>query len=395
MNLLVSHWKRGLFEEAVRILPFLLRSLPHMNSQEAIDGIFNFLADIDTTYVQGESLSGIRREQVLASLCDNLLTLGQPFLRVWFLAAMKLVRLYLADVERFSDEISFRVSQLRASCKQSDGITDDVTSKGSLLLDLYSVELEYISSTPMQSLSLKREIKSILEKCILASSAIGSPKATGLICEYGGRMLLHEQQYAESYVEFYEGFRTMADYGQREAAGRLLHFAILSNMLSRSSINPFDAMEVTAFVRDDELFAPLKLMHKACEEQDAGKVSLLLESVPYKNDTAFSKFANYLIDSLWDERIVKVCACYNRISLEELIARCNNAWTSKDATRKVFRLIQDGALKALFNEKMDLTMQYSNQKHEIQLAHIRNLQTMADALKQSYSSLENYGIEQI
>jgi len=170
--------------------------------------------------------------------------------RLWFKAKIKLGKMYL-DNEDFQP-LAKILKELELSCKDEDG-ADDV-KKGTQLFEVFSLKF------PMLTLQKNtKDLKREYARALKIKSAIPHPLIMGTIRECGGKMHLAEESWQAAYEDFFEAFK---NYDESGSARRIscLKMLVLSNMLMKSKVDPFDAQESKPYREHSEIVAMTDLV---------------------------------------------------------------------------------------------------------------------------------------
>jgi COP9 signalosome complex subunit 2 len=243
-------------------------------------------------------------------------------------------------LESRSDTSDLELSQLlhdmRASCLNAEG-NEDVVNKGAQLLDVYSIEIQRLNSFRTRD-GVKR-MKQIMTKCALASSAVSNPRSMGIIRENAGKILMDDGWYDDAYNEFFESFKAYADTGNARARS-VLKYAVVANILSLSTINPFDSREAKAFLNDPEIMMILKL-RQAFDQRDLGALDTILKgsSFSMKNDSWLEPHLGELIYRIKLKFLGLLVGVHRRVRLVKLAGRLGV--DTKTISRMLMRLFLD------------------------------------------------------
>jgi COP9 signalosome complex subunit 2 len=307
---------------------------------------------------------------------ETLFPIGLNVFRVWFTVCVRIARMYLSILPPYREDLTALLEKMRKSCKEADGVTDDISGKGSLLLELYSIEFEFLDSCPDPSLTplqVTRRMKSLIASCALANSALTSSKSMGLIREYTGKVLLQDGCYTEAYNEFYEGFRVYTDSGYTASAELILRFVILASMLSNSNINPFDSREVRASGAQS-----LRTLWTAFSKRD---IPGMKNEISKFTDRTFLGYCDTLLESMWEGHLERICACYERISLEELQGRLfGSNWSEETLVRKLMKRILDQRIVGYIAGGVELVMVHKDTSAQKKLMHVRDLSQLVEGV---------------
>lgn len=180
--------------------------------------------------------------------------------RLWFNTNLKLAKLYIESKKIM--EVERLVTALKATCQTPDGKDDP--SKGTYLLEIYSLEIQLCSLTQDA-----QRMRLIYPKTLNLNSAVADPRVMGIIREEGGKMQMAEGNWEEAYNELYEAFRNYQEAGSSRARD-CLKYVVLASMMSLSDINPFAAREAKVFSEDVEIVA-MRELRQSLEANDLAR----------------------------------------------------------------------------------------------------------------------------
>ena len=267
--------------------------------------------------------------------------------RLWFTTAVRLTRLYLETGESRSAALDELLIKMANTCKQPDGITDDVVGKGSQLLELYAIEIQRICQRKkgVSSDGEYKKVKSILEKCNRANSAVSNPRSMAIIREYAGKIFMAENRFEDAYNELFEAFKAYADTGNIRAK-LILKYVVLANMFCLSMINPFDSREARAYQDDPEVAAMVRL-RAAYDSKDISKIEEVLADEIFRS--AIDDFINLYLDKLVYaiklQALQKLSKAYMRVKLDSLGRQLN--LDRRTLEKMLIKSIQDGEVDGL------------------------------------------------
>lgn len=166
---------------------------------------------------------------------------------------MKLAKLYL-DRRQFN-LLEKVLKELQSHLETADGTSDDVQRKGTHLLEVYAIEIQMHAETQ----NIKR-LKELVAMCLAVKSAIPHPRIMGVIMECAGKMHMLERMCSILFLNcalvlmrmigdwdaaqqsFFQAFKNYDEAGSLQRI-QCLKYLVLANMLTESSINPFDSQE--------------------------------------------------------------------------------------------------------------------------------------------------------
>ncbi len=274
--------------------------------------------------------------RIYERILDRLWEQGSGLQRLWFTTAVRLSRLYLEDNHEI--ELDELLDKMASTCKQADGLTDDIMGKGSQLLELYAIEIQRISTSRSIEGGYKK-VKQILEKCNRANSAVSNPRSMAIIREYAGKIFMSENRFEDAYNELFEAFKANADTGNPRAK-LVLKYLVLSNMFCLSMINPFDSREARAYQDDPEVDAMVRL-RAAYDSKDISKIEDVLEDRVFQS--AIDEFMHSYLDKLMYaiklEALQNLVKVYVRVKISSLGKQLH--LDNKVVERMLIKSIQD------------------------------------------------------
>lgn len=170
--------------------------------------------------------------------------------RLWFKTNLKLGKVYLERGE--FGKLANIIKQLHQSCQTQDGEED--LHKGTQLLEVYALEIQMHTEQKNNKL-----LKDLYERSLRVRSAIPHPLIMSIIRECGGKMHLRAGEYDKAYTDFFEAFKNYDESGNPRRTA-CLKYLILTSMLMKSAINPFDSQEVKPYKNDPEIQAMTNLI---------------------------------------------------------------------------------------------------------------------------------------
>ena len=226
--------------------------------------------------------------------------------RLWLKTNIKLARLWLERKEY--GQLSKKVRELHRSCQREDGSDDP--SKGTYLMELYALEIQMYSETKNN-----KRLKALYQRALRVRSAVPHPKIMGIIRECGGKMHMSEENWEEAQSDFFESFR---NYDEACSIQRIqvLKYLVLTTMLMKSDINPFDSQETKPYKNDPRISAMTDLVD-AYQRDDIHTYEAVLSKNP---DVLADPFIAENIDevsrNMRTKAVLKLIAPYTRFSLQ-------------------------------------------------------------------------------
>lgn len=225
--------------------------------------------------------------------------------RLWLKTNIKLARLWLERKEY--GQLNKKVRELHRACQREDGSDD--TSKGTYLLELYALEIQMYAETKNN-----KRLKALYQRALRVRSAVPHPKIMGIIRECGGKMHMSEENWEEAQSDFFESFRNYDEAGSIQRI-QVLKYLVLTTMLMKSDINPFDSQETKPYKSDPRISAMTDLVD-AFQRDDIHTYEAILSKNP---DVLADPFIAENIDevsrNMRTKAILKLIAPYTRFSL--------------------------------------------------------------------------------
>ena len=145
-------------------------------------------------------------------------------------------------------------------------------------------------------------------------SAVPHPKIMGIIRECGGKMHLSEENWKEAQTDFFESFRNYDEAGSLQRI-QVLKYLVLTTMLMKSDINPFESQETKPYKNDPRISAMTDLVD-AYQQNDIHRYEFILQN---NKDVLADPFIAENIDevtrSLRTTGVLKLIAPYTRFRL--------------------------------------------------------------------------------
>ncbi|KAK9874971.1 hypothetical protein WA026_005787 [Henosepilachna vigintioctopunctata] len=165
--------------------------------------------------------------------------------RLWFKTNTKLGKVFLERGE--FGKLAQIIKQLKKACKVSGDFPDVDSHKGTQLLEIYALEIQMYTEQKDN-----KKLKELYEKSLHIKSAIPHPLIMSIIRECGGKMHLRSGDFDNAYTDFFEAFKNYDESGNPRRLTSL-KYLILTSMLMKSVINPFDSQEAKPYKNDPEI----------------------------------------------------------------------------------------------------------------------------------------------
>jgi COP9 signalosome complex subunit 2 len=225
--------------------------------------------------------------------------------RLWLKTNIKLAKLFL-DRKDYS-AVAKKVRELHRACELPDG-TDD-PSKGTYSLEIYALEIQMYAETKNN-----KQLKRLYERALKVRSAVPHPKIMGIIRECGGKMHMSEENWKDAQSDFFESFRNYDEAGSLQRI-QVLKYLVLTTMLMKSDINPFESQETKPYKGDARISAMTDLVD-AYQRDDIHKYeSILQNNRDLLEDPFIAENIDEVTRNMRTKAVVKLIAPYTRFKL--------------------------------------------------------------------------------
>ncbi|KAJ5475460.1 COP9 signalosome complex subunit 2 [Penicillium diatomitis] len=231
--------------------------------------------------------------------------------RLWLKTNIKLCRLWLERKE-FA-QLTKKVKELHKACQREDG-TDD-TSKGTYLLELFALEIQMYAQ--MQN---NKRLKVLYQRALRVRSAVPHPKIMGIIRECGGKMHMSEENWEEAQSDFFESFRNYDEAGSMQRI-QVLKYLVLTTMLMKSDINPFDSQETKPYKNDPRISAMTDLVDAFQRDDIHAYEDVLSKHPDVLSDPFIAENIDEVSRNMRTKALLKLVAPYTRFSIDFIAKR--------------------------------------------------------------------------
>lgn len=225
--------------------------------------------------------------------------------RLWLKTNIKLAKLFLDRKDYGS--VTKKIRELHKACEREDG-TDD-PSKGTYSLEIYALEIQMYAETKNN-----KQLKRLYERALKVRSAVPHPKIMGIIRECGGKMHMSEENWKDAQSDFFESFRNYDEAGSLQRI-QVLKYLVLTTMLMKSDINPFESQETKPYKNDPRIAAMTDLVD-AYQRDDIHRYEAVLQN---NKDLMADPFIAENIDevtrNMRTKAVQKLIAPYTRFNL--------------------------------------------------------------------------------
>lgn len=225
--------------------------------------------------------------------------------RLWLKTNIKLVKLLLDRKEYLS--VSRTLRDLHKACQKEDG-TDD-PSKGTYSLEIYALEIQMLAETKNN-----KQLKALYQRALKVKSAVPHPRIMGIIRECGGKMHMSEENWKEAQSDFFESFRNYDEAGSLQRI-QVLKYLLLTTMLMKSDINPFDSQETKPYKSDPRISAMTELVD-AYQRDDVHSYEKVLQmNQEILADPFIAENIDEVTRNMRTKGVLKLIAPYTRMKL--------------------------------------------------------------------------------
>jgi COP9 signalosome complex subunit 2 len=225
--------------------------------------------------------------------------------RLWLKTNIKLCKLLLDRKDYHA--MSRKLRDLHAACQKEDGSDDP--SKGTYSLEIYALEIQMYAD-----IRNNKQLKRLYQRALKVRSAVPHPKIQGIIRECGGKMHMSEENWKDAQSDFFESFRNYDEAGDLRRI-QVLKYLLLTTMLVRSDINPFDSQETKPYKNDPRIAAMTDLVD-AYQRDDIDRYEKVLSA---NQDLLADQFIAENIDevtrNMRTKAILKLVAPYTRMNI--------------------------------------------------------------------------------
>ncbi|KAH9889163.1 PCI-domain-containing protein [Xylariomycetidae sp. FL2044] len=225
--------------------------------------------------------------------------------RLWLKTNIKQAKLLL-DRKEYSS-VTKKLRELQKSCQKEDGSDDP--SKGTYSLEIYALEIQMYAETRNN-----KQLKALYQKALKVRSAVPHPKIMGIIRECGGKMHMSEENWKDAQSDFFESFRSYDEAGSLQRI-QVLKYLLLTTMLMKSDINPFDSQETKPYRNDPRIAAMTELVDAYQRDDMHQYVKVLQKSQDILADPFIAENIDEVTRNMRTKAVIKLIAPYTRMKL--------------------------------------------------------------------------------
>ncbi|KAL9101029.1 MAG: hypothetical protein Q9163_003671 [Psora crenata] len=303
-------FKLGKYDEAVQhyteLLTYVKSAVTRNYSEKSINNMLDFIekgADDEKAYQCMEKFYSQTLESFHSTNNE----------RLWLKTNIKLARLWL-DRRQYTQLVKL-LRELHKACQREDG-TDD-PSKGTYALEVFALEIQMYADTRNN-----KRLKALYQRALNVKSAVPHPKVMGIIRECGGKMHMSEENWKEAQTDFFESFRNYDEAGSLQRI-QVLKYLVLTTMLMKSDINPFESRETKPYKNDAGISAMTDLVEAYQQDDIQRYESILQKNRDLLEDPFIAENIDEVTRSLRISGVLKLIAPYTRFHLDFVAKRLN------------------------------------------------------------------------
>jgi COP9 signalosome complex subunit 2 len=291
--------------------------------------------------------------------------------RLWLKTNIKLAKLLLDRKEYLAGARKLR--ELQRACQRDDGSDDP--SKGTYSLEIYALEIQMYSDTRNN-----KQLKVLYQKALRVRSAVPHPKIMGIIRECGGKMHMSEENWKDAQSDFFESFRNYDEAGSLQRI-QVLKYLLLTTMLMKSDINPFDSQETKPYRNDPRIAAMTELVDAYQRDDMHRYVHVLQKNQDILADPFIAENIDEVTRNMRTKAVVKLIAPYTRLKLSWIARQLK---ISEAEVQDILGyLVIDGQIRGRLNQHAG-TLEIES---GVDAERVTALHGWSDALAGFYSSM--------
>lgn len=259
--------------------------------------------------------------------------------RLWLKTNIKLAKLLL-DRKEYS-AVSKKLRELHKACQRPDGSDDP--GKGTYSLEIYALEIQMLAETRNN-----KQLKTLYNRALKVKSAVPHPRIMGIIRECGGKMHMSEENWKEAQSDFFESFRNYDEAGSLQRI-QVLKYLLLTTMLMKSNINPFDSQETKPYKSDPRISAMTELVDAYQRDDVHAYEKALRNNQDILADPFIAENIDEVTRNIRTKGVLKLIAPYTRMKLSWIAKQLR---ISEPEVQDILSfLIIDGKIKGSVNQQ--------------------------------------------
>ncbi|KAI9163985.1 putative COP9 complex subunit 2 [Paramyrothecium foliicola] len=295
--------------------------------------------------------------------------------RLWLKTNIKLAKLLLDRKEYGA--VGKKLKELHKACQREDG-TDD-SSKGTYLLEIYALEIQMFAEKKNN-----KQLKALYQKALKVKSAVPHPRIMGIIRECGGKMHMSEENWKEAQSDFFESFRNYDEAGSLQRI-QVLKYLLLTTMLMKSNINPFDSQETKPYKTDPRISAMTELVDAYQRDEVHSYEQVLQKNQDILADPFIAENIDEVTRNMRTKGVLKLIAPYTRMKLSWIAKQLK---ISEPEVQDILGfLIVDGKIKGTINQQ-DGILEITS---AADIERIETLKTLTGSINELFMSIFKEG----
>lgn len=292
--------------------------------------------------------------------------------RLWLKTNLKLAKLWL-DRKEYT-QLARQVKELHRACQFEDG-TDD-PAKGSMSQEIYALEIQMYADTKNN-----KRLKDVYQRALRVKYGVPHPKIMGIIRECGGKMNMSEENWKDAQSDFFESFRNYDAAGSMQRI-QVLKYLVLTTMLMKSDINPFDSQETKPY-QSDERILPMTNLVDAYMRDDVEEYERVLEqNQELLQDPFIAENIHEVSRDMRTKAVLKLVAPYSRFRLDFVARKAKIPFSV--AQDIIMQCICDNRLKNARIDESTGIVEIRNSSDQERADAIRNL---SDGIKKLWEEV--------
>lgn len=292
----------GLYEKAVEhyreLLTYVKSAVTRNYSEKSINNMLDFIE---------KSSEDPKAEKCMEEFYSQTLESFQSTNneRLWLKTNIKLSKLFFDRKDYVA--VTKKLRELHKACEKEDGSID--ASKATYALEIYALEIQMCAETKNN-----KQLKRLYVKSLSIKSAVPHPKIQGIIRECGGKMHMSEEDWEGAQSDFFEAFRNYDEAGSLQRI-QVLKYLVLTTMLMKSNINPFESQETKPYKNDPRIAAMTDLVD-AYQRDDIHKYESVLQGHrDLLEDPFIAENIDEVTRNMRTKAVLKLIAPYTRFNL--------------------------------------------------------------------------------
>ncbi|TQS35847.1 hypothetical protein Golomagni_03720 [Golovinomyces magnicellulatus] len=291
--------------------------------------------------------------------------------RLWLKTNIKLAKLFLYRKD-YADFLK-KIKDLHRACELDDG-TDD-PSKGTHSLEIYALEIQMYAE-----LKNNKQLKRLYNRALKVKSAVPHPKVMGIIRECGGKMHMSEENWKDAQSDFFESFRNYDEAGSLQRI-QVLKYLVLTTMLMKSDINPFESQETKPYKSDPRISAMTELVDAYQRDDIQHYESVLKNNKDLLVDPFIAENINEVTRNMRTKAILRLIAPYTRFHISFIEKALQIS--SEEVEDILSFLIVDKKVQGKINQQ-EGTVQI---EEEGDVERLRSMQQWSSAIESLYCTI--------